>query len=619
MPNNDWDILSNFAHTLVANGDGTYSIKTSGGGGGVVVGNPVSGAGTNEVLYVDGSGNIAVSTSLQYATTTGLVVEPSGNLTTALFYNPTATTGKTMVTIRAGAGNSNSDMTQPVLSIHNSSDTQVAAIRADGLIASSIIGTIDNINAALIDSSQSSSTDPAGLDLGYQASISWGSNQWWSTKDIGLSRISSGILGVGNGQQGDVTGILKGTSLIFSKLYPTADSTIAFGIFKADGSTNVLNADTTNGRVGIGTTSPQALLHLQASGVSGVTTQITQSGQGQGASDLSQWKDINGNLLFNMTPNGVLWTRTGSGLAKVGIDGVNSRVVLSSDTLVKWRNGTDATTGTIDIALARASAGILEVDNGTAGTLAGLAVGTLTTTGNVGIGTTSPTAVLHLKAGTATASTAPIKLTSGVLLTSPEAGALEFVTDTLSFTITTGTARKTIAFLESPSFTTPALGTVASGVISACTSTSMVMVTPVLGTPTSGILTNCTGLPAASVVAGTLGSGAFTANNYIDANNAITASGNAATVPITYKLNTVTNNSAATLTITMTTTSAVDGALHIVRILDASAVAQTITWVNTENSTVTAPTTSNGSTTLPLTVGFMFNNATTKWRTVASA
>ena len=46
--------------------------------------------------------------------------------------------------------------------------------------------------------------------------------------------------------------------------------------------------------------------------------------------------------------------------------------------------------------------------------------------------------------------------------------------------------------LNSPTLTTPALGTVASGVISACTSTSMVMVTPVLGTPTSGNLSNCT-------------------------------------------------------------------------------------------------------------------------------
>lgn len=102
-------------------------------------------------------------------------------------------------------------------------------------------------------------------------------------------------------------------------------------------------------------------------------------------------------------------------------------------------------------------------------------------------------------------------------------------------------------------------------------------------------------------------------------NNAIATSGNAATVPITHRLNTVTNNSAATLTITMTTTSAVDGQLVMVRILDFSGVAQTITWVNTENSTVTAPTTSNGSTTLPLTVGFQYNSLTSKWRCIASA
>ena len=102
-------------------------------------------------------------------------------------------------------------------------------------------------------------------------------------------------------------------------------------------------------------------------------------------------------------------------------------------------------------------------------------------------------------------------------------------------------------------------------------------------------------------------------------NNAITASGNAATVPITSRLNTVTNNSAATLTITMTTTSAVDGQLSMVRILDFSAVTQTLAFVNTENSTVTAPVLTNGSTTLPLTVGFQYNALTSKWRCIAAA
>ena len=47
----------------------------------------------------------------------------------------------------------------------------------------------------------------------------------------------------------------------------------------------------------------------------------------------------------------------------------------------------------------------------------------------------SPTARLHIAAGTATAGTAPIKLTSGTLLTSPENGAFEFDGSFLYFTL----------------------------------------------------------------------------------------------------------------------------------------------------------------------------------------
>src|SRR5438128_1958596 len=54
--------------------------------------------------------------------------------------------------------------------------------------------------------------------------------------------------------------------------------------------------------------------------------------------------------------------------------------------------------------------------------------------GNVGIGTTTPTADLHLKAGTATAGTAPLKFTSGTNLTTPEAGAVEYDGTSLYFT-----------------------------------------------------------------------------------------------------------------------------------------------------------------------------------------
>jgi hypothetical protein len=101
-------------------------------------------------------------------------------------------------------------------------------------------------------------------------------------------------------------------------------------------------------------------------------------------------------------------------------------------------------------------------------------------------------------------------------------------------------------------------------------------------------------------------------------NSAVTVTANAGTVPITTRTNTFTNSSAATMTITMATASAVDGQLTLLRIYDFSAVAQTIAFVNTENSQVSVPTTSNGSTTLPRTVGFMYNGATSKWRCIAS-
>jgi hypothetical protein len=113
--------------------------------------------------------------------------------------------------------------------------------------------------------------------------------------------------------------------------------------------------------------------------------------------------------------------------------------------------------------------------------------------------------------------------------------------------------------------------------------------------------------------------GTQTFSQVLTTSNAITATSNAATVPITSKIHTVTNDSAATLTITLTTTSATDGQTAIVRVLDSSAAAQTITWVNTENSTVSVPATSNGSTTLPVTVGFQYNAGTSKWRCLASA
>lgn len=116
----------------------------------------------------------------------------------------------------------------------------------------------------------------------------------------------------------------------------------------------------------------------------------------------------------------------------------------------------------------------------------------------------------------------------------------------------------------------------------------------------------------------TLAGANFAVPQIFNADNAIAASSNAATVTRLFRNNVVTNSSAATLTITMSTTNAVGGDMVLVQVLDFSAAAQTVTWVNTENSTITVPTTSNGSTTLPLTVGFKWNNATSKWRCIGN-
>lgn len=66
----------------------------------------------------------------------------------------------------------------------------------------------------------------------------------------------------------------------------------------------------------------------------------------------------------------------------------------------------------------------------------------LSTGGKLGLGISTPLAVLHLKAGTSAATTAPLKFTSGTLLTIPEIGAVEFLSDKFYGTITTSAVRK---------------------------------------------------------------------------------------------------------------------------------------------------------------------------------
>ncbi len=100
--------------------------------------------------------------------------------------------------------------------------------------------------------------------------------------------------------------------------------------------------------------------------------------------------------------------------------------------------------------------------------------------------------------------------------------------------------------------------------------------------------------------------------------NAVTVTTNAGTIPVTSSINTFTNSSSAAMSITLATSGAVQGQQTIVQVYDYAGTTESITWVNTENSTISVPTTSNGSTTSPLTVEFIFNAKTTKWRCIRS-
>jgi len=86
-------------------------------------------------------------------------------------------------------------------------------------------------------------------------------------------------------------------------------------------------------------------------------------------------------------------------------------------------------------------------------------------------------------------------------------------TPTLTTPIITNPTVSTGTF-TSPTFVTPALGTVASGNISACTSTSMVMVTPVIGAATGTSLVLSSGAVIQGLTVG-LGAGSVSTNTAV--------------------------------------------------------------------------------------------------------
>ena len=181
---------------------------------------------------------------------------------------------------------------------------------------------------------------------------------------------------------------------------------------------------------------------------------------------------------------------------------------------------------------------------------------------NLGIGQTAPTAVLHLKAGTATANTGPLKLTAGTALTTPEAGVFEFSNSETGLTFTAVSTRRQV----------------------------------VLDTATQ------------------------TVSGKRISKRVLALSANSATPAINTDLYDVVHITSQTAAITSFTSSLtgtpVDGDTLRISVTGTAAVALTF-GSSFEASTVALPTTTVSTTRLD--IGFFWNTETSKWRITAQA
>ena len=261
------------------------------------------------------------------------------------------------------------------LDVYNSTTNAWEAVGANAADAAGSTGQVQfNLNSS--------------NELGASANLFWDNTNY--RLGIGTAIPSQAL---------EVNGIAKiDTGLIASLHYPAADSTTAIQFDKANGTTNVMDIDTTNGRVGIGTTGAGTLLEI-------------------------------GNWATNNNPYQALQyitdansTETDSGVVNETYD--TTKPSFGIDFRRVWSNGTVTDIGSIE-AFGSGSwrGGLLfrtknnQTSNGSPDTNAMM----ISPAGNVGIGTTAPGAPLEV----ANSSGGNLlKLTSGNGISSNTAGIL---------------------------------------------------------------------------------------------------------------------------------------------------------------------------------------------------
>ena len=334
---------------------------------------------------------------------------------------------------------------------------------------------------------------------------------------IGTTNPTSALTVTGNGT---FTGVVTATTFIGALTGTASTATLAtnaqgltgtpnitVGVVTASrlnvGTSGTIITTTASGLVGIGTTNPRFTLEVGAVGASGTTLFVNGDARVTGIVTIGP-----ASITLNGTTNII---NVGTGITINGSTGIISAtsIVLGGTTLT-GAAVTSITAGSgISVNQSTGNVTITATGGGGSSQWVTTAAG-IHTLSNVGIGTTNPTSALTVTGngtftgvvtattfvgaltGTATSTTNIPNLVGNIVSIGNNTSLGSITSAALRTALTSSTGTGDAVFATSPTFTTPTLGTPASGILSNCTF-------PTLNQNTSGTAAGLTGTPNITV------------------------------------------------------------------------------------------------------------------------